>query len=491
MTKNILLAATAASVMAFAGAASAHTLTFRGATAGAIDSTEVGANGYRLAQEAIASASGTFALAADLTGTATFPSGNNRIIIDLNGGTFSSALTSANVSATNCTTVLSSGGAVNDSTATFLISSSGAGCETVDIINLPVKANAGSNVWVRTTLQTEAGSAIDPDTAQTQPAGNPFGTLAGNQEAIQLIDRVNAFRAVIDGAIGGGALTDTFATLTTTPVYTTFFVGTGGHTAPETSTVGQLGTMQIIVDTSAYRDMNLNAVAAADVQDADVVVTGNFTAFNAALSNVQLGGANATTITAGQSTLDNRQAALTSGAAQTFRVTADGDAIPSSDYSATITYALNSTFYVQDAPVTGALERIGRDGTNVVLPWMNSNAIQAVSGSTNIVRVGNTGAVTGPVFAQVLNSTSAAAGYTPATGPVQLFANVPANGERLITTAILTAAVGDFGRGDVQISIEAPSNTITVRRFATLANGDVTELTPGTVASDQNQVNVP
>ena len=55
----------------------------------------------------------------------------------------------------------------------------------------------------------------------------------------------------------------------------------------------------------------------------------------------------------------------------------------------------------------------------------------------------------------------------------------------------LTTALGEFGRGDVQISVEAPSNTITARRYATLANGSVTQLNSGTVAADQNQVNVP
>lgn len=508
MTKNILLAATAASVMAFAGAASAHTLTFR-ATAAATDidsgTSGVGATGYRLAEEAVSTASGTFALTADLAGTSTFPSGNNLIVIELNGGTFSAGLTSSNVVAAGCTTVLSSGGSAGSNTATFLISSAGVGCGSVDL-DLPVTPGAGRDVWVRTTLRTEGGTSIDPDTAQTTPAGYPAGwplppdALQQNQEALQIVDRVNAFNLVIDGVIGstgpgGGALNDTFATLTTTPVYTTFFVGANGHNGiSETSTTGQLGTIRIDVDTTARRDLVNTPVAAGDVTDADVVVTGSFSAFNGAPGLVTLGAAAATINTAATTaTINNQQAALTAGP-QAFRVTADGGVIPSSDYQAAVTYTLNATFYNQETAPPVALERIQRDGTNVVLPWMNSTSVQTATGSTNVVRLGNiSSGTTGPVFAQVLNSVNAATGYTPANGgaPVELFPNIAANGERVITTAILTAALGNWGRGDVQISVEAPSNTITARRFATLANGDVTELTSGTVAADQNNVNVP
>ena len=60
----------------------------------------------------------------------------------------------------------------------------------------------------------------------------------------------------------------------------------------------------------------------------------------------------------------------------------------------------------------------------------------------------------------------------------------------MISTAALTTALGEFGRGDVQISIEAPASAITARRYATLANGSVTEVPNGTVASDQTPADV-
>ena len=488
MTKNILLAATAVSVMAFAGTASAHTLTFRTIAAAPgtpINSTDTGGVSlpYKLALESSLTTPtfNTFALVSTLSAGSQFPSGNNFVQIDLVGGTFDSALGSSAVVAAGCTSVLSSGGAAGSTTAKFLVSSSGGGGCTAANLDLPIKPNAGSEVSVTTTLSTEAGAPIDPPSAAT----------------LKVLSRVDAFKVVFDSAIGGGALGDTFATLAVNPVYTTFSTAPGAHTAGvENATVGQLGTIQIVVDTTAFKDLAKNKVVVGDVTEAGVTVDGNYNAFNAAAGLVTLGSALTVNTAATQATLASATAVATSltTAAVPFIVTreAAATAIPSSTYKASVSYQLNAASYVQEGPAVGDLESIGRDGTNVVFPWMNSSSVQAVNGTSNIIRLGNiSGSASGPVYAQVLNSVNAGAGYTAATAPVQLFPNIAANGERVINTATLTTALGEFGRGDVQISVEAPSGTVTARRYATLANGSVTELNSGTVASDQNQVNVP
>ncbi len=495
MTKNVLLAATAVSVMAFAGAASAHTLTFRATPTVATHISQVETTGaalpYKLAVESSLTTPefNTFALVSALSAGSQFPSGNNIVQIDLVGGTFNSALASTAVVAPGCTSVLSSGGAAGGTTAKFLVSSSGAGCTAANL-DLPIKPNAGSEVTVTTTLSTEAGAPIDPPSAAT----------------LKVVSRVNAFKVVFDSAIGSGALGDTFATLTANPVYTTFKVGADAHGAGETSTVGQLGTIRLEVDTTAFKNLAKAVVAVGDVTEAGVTVEGNFNAFNGAGGSAVLD--TAMTINSAATSASHASSAAVAGAlvmpasavvlpgvyGEPFIVTRESAAvaIPSSTYKATVTYKLDAASYNQEGPAVGDLEAIGRDGTNVVFPWMNSSAIQGATGTSNIIRLGNiAGAATGPVYAQVLNSVNAGAGYTAATAPVQLFPSIAANGERVINTATLTTALGEFGRGDVQISVEAPSNTVTARRYATLANGSVTELNSGTVASDQNQVNVP
>lgn len=498
MTKKLLLAAAALSAMAFAGAASAHTLTYRTAPSVNINgSAPGGPNGgtggatspYKLAVESTVTTptSAIFELAATLSAGSTFPSGNNFIQIDLNNGSFASGLTSATVAAPGCTVVLSSGGASGSTTARFLVSSAGAGCNIANL-DLPVTPGATGSTVVTTTLTTEAGSPIDPDGTNT--------TTAPNQEQLAIVTRPGAFTAFIDGVIGQGALADTYATLTVTPVYTTFKVGAPGHVGGgETATVGQLGTIGIAVDETAYRDLSKNLVSVADVQSANIVTVGNFSAFNGTGGSATLGGvagtfnAAATQVThaalAASPLLGSLvESGTTVTAPDAFVVTRETAvvAIPTSDYRTTITYQLNPTYYIESETQQGDLERIGRDGTNVVFPWLNDNAVSGQSGTTNRIRLGNTGsAPTGPVYAEVLNSS---AGVTT-TSPVQIAPNIPANGELRINTATLTSALGAFGRGDVRISVEAPPTNITARRYLQTANGGITELSNGTVASEQ------
>lgn len=485
MTKNFLLAASALSVLAFAGAASAHELTYRdngGGVVGAIDATDTGgtAEPYSLAQEAstISPASAVFLLADTLSGGSSLPSGNVLLNITVAGGTFQGAVTGGNITADpvacpTFTATISSGGATGSNTVTYIISNSSAGCSAFNL-NLPIRPNTASPVSVTTVLETEAGTPID-----------------GRVSTLQIVDRPSAFDVVIDSAInsplaGGGALGDTFATLTVLPVYTTFFVGPNGHTtAPETATVGQLGTIQLTVDTTAYRDLALNSVAATDVVETTTTVVGNWTAFDGAGGDVELGGASATSIVGTTATFEDTASpvALTSGPLA-FVVTREtaATAIPTSNYEATVDYTLDAAFYNQEGPVVGALERIGRDGTNVVFPWLNDSTVSGQSGTTNRIRLGNvSGVAAGPVYAEVLNSSAG----LPSAAPVQIAPGIPAGGEVRISTADLTAALGNFGRGDVRISVEAPATAITARRYLQTANGGITELSSGTVASDQ------
>ncbi|WP_292071754.1 hypothetical protein [Brevundimonas sp. UBA7534] len=247
MTKNILLAASALSVLAFAGAASAHDLTFRtgpGGVPGVINTGDLvaatppatGFLPYPLAEEATFDAgdSAVFQLADTLSGGSSLPSGNVLLTVALTGGTFDAGVTGGNITADTggaCptfTATISSGGQAGSSAVTYIISNSSAGCSSFNL-DLPILPSGPNDVSVTTTLRTEAGTPID-----------------GLTDTLQVIDRVNAFNVVFDAVIGAGALGDTYATLTQTPVYTEFATVAGGipgtHAGGvETATVGQLG----------------------------------------------------------------------------------------------------------------------------------------------------------------------------------------------------------------------------------------------------------
>lgn len=497
MTKNVLLAAAAVSVMAFAGAASAHDLTFRatGTAAAHIvlaDATAPGVT-YPLATEAKTPsvASNTFALGDRLT-SGNLPSGNVLLTITLENAVFGTGIGAANVMADTslggCTTFTaapSTGGGAGTNTATFVISNSAADCAGY-YLDLPISVVASGEVVVTTNLRTDG-------------AETPIDQSTGLGRKV-IISRPNAFEMVVNGAIGSnGALGDTRATLDVSPAYTTFKETGVYHTGAtfgvgsvaEDDTNAQLGTAALLVDlTAKYGLFRTDNVLLAHVTDADLIANGNFSAINAKLGGV------ASDSEPGVANFLNRQAALaTSKAAPAplaFSVVHAAGAIPASTYSLDTTYVLNATLYNPETTLPAALETIERDGTNVVFPWMNSSSVQTATGTSNIIRLGNVSSTpAGAVYVQVLNAVNSAPGYVAATAPVEVFPSIAANGERVINTATLTSKLGEFGRGDVQVSVEARPETITARRYATLANGSVTEFQSGTVASDQNQVNVP
>ena len=498
MTKNVLLAATAVSVMAFAGAASAHDLTFRAAGTAAAhivlaDATAPGVT-YPLAAEAKTPsvAPNTFALGDRLT-SGNLPSGNVLLTITLENAVFGTGIGAANVladtSGGGCTTFTaapSTGGGAGTNTATFVISNSAADCAGY-YLDLPISVVAAGEVAVTTNLRT--------DGAQT-----PIDQATGPARKV-IISRPNAFEMVVNGVTGTtGALGDTRATLDVSPAYTTFKLNGAYHTGAtfgvgsvaEDAANAQLGTAALLVDlTAKYGLIRTDNVLLAHVTDADLVANGNFSAINA-----KLGGAASDSETGSVANFLNRQAALATPKAApaplAFSVVHATGAIPASTYSLDTTYVLDNTLYNQEATPNAALESIERDGTNVVFPWMNSSSVQTATGTSNIIRLGNVSSTqAGAVYVQVMNAVNSAPGYVAATAPVQIFPSIAANGERVINTATLTTALGEFGRGDVQVSVEARPETITARRYATLANGSVTEFQSGTVASDQNQVNVP
>ena len=499
MTKNILLAATAVSVMAFAGAASAHTITFRPAGAEsaathihAPDATGTGTT-YPLAQEAkTPSNTNVFALANTLA-SGTLPSGNVLLTVELVGNAkFATAPTAAsvfkpfapfNVGPATCSTFTAAASvAPTATTATFIISNSSPDCNTF-WLNLDVQVLGAGDVSVRTTLVTDG----------------PQTPIDGGSATKVIISRPDAFAWTVDRSItlprtlGNGAYGDTVATLDVSPAYTTFKVGAGFHVAPdETASVGILGTAALMVDTTAqYGLLRTDDVLVAHVTDLDAVASGDFSVLNAVFGTVtdSAHGQTATFSNLEATSVVQDKALPVLTAANEFEVikTVSG-AIPTSEYKIAVEYDLDTAHYNQETAPERDLEKIDRDGTNIIFPWMNSTRIQDANGSSNLIRLGNIGATaTGAVFGQVLNTVPSleGTGYVRLTTPTELYSTIAARGERVVNTTLLTDKLGDFGRGDVQISIEARPENITARRYATLANGSVTEFESGTVANDQ------
>jgi hypothetical protein len=491
MTKTYLLTAASAVAVLFAGSAQAHTVSYRapgaGVPANAITSADVnlaaGPNAnpadqdavkygrslaglYLIAQEALGSSLGNGVLALQNTLSAgSLPSGNNLYRITLSNATFGTAITNADLIGPNCTSVISSGGGAADSAVTFLVSSSGGGtCAGFAEVNLPILPTAAGTVTVTTNYTTEAGLPID---------GGP-----ASLDAIYAIDAfqptVNATFSTADTGPGAGA--DTFAALTPA----------AGSNTPYTALSGDndLGRLAIYVDTRANRTLvpaGPNA-AVADVTNATVTVTGDFSAFDGAAGNagnptLTSAGAAPTLIAAlagNTATFANAQANITQPlaskpAGSVVEVTPDGDIIPVSDYSANIAFTL-AAGYAPQANGGGALESIEREGTNFIAPWFGGSGAQTQSQ----IRLSSTGQASGAVRVTVTNGVFNFNGSPtnfPTTTCAQTF-QVPADGDLVISSGTMQSCFGTFTRGDVLITVEGAAAGLTAKMRNTSAQGN-------------------
>jgi hypothetical protein len=394
----------------------------------------------------------------------TFPTGNVVLRVEVTGAEFTAALDGSEVTTVSGTSVISSGGSAGGSTVNFLLSdvstcTSGTPC----VVDLPLELTGG-NVTVSAGLQTDAGVPID-------------NTSLTTLETATLALVVPAFSAVIDPSI-----TTTQATLASLFTALTVDGILGDITvAPTQVDVDPTAGVNLVTVKSA---LDGTPVGVGDVDSIDVLVEGTMDAYDPASApagNFVIG-AGPTTVDAAA---DTAEASIGLGVLSTVTATPDGvTAIERSDYSASIVVSVTAgSDLTSGATFSGDLQPISREGTEVTFPWTQTATQGEASGATSVFRIGNLGASdTGAVFAEVRNASEA--GFTN-PGIVQLAPSIDGNGEFVINSAGLEAAVGNYGRGDVNFIVEANDTTLTGRQFV-VRNGVIQQVIGGTVFQDQN-----
>lgn len=450
MLKKFL--ATASVVGLVAGAANALEVRANTAGADAVGEPTV------LAAELPYSTTGVSASGSDLsfefypTG-GTFPTGNVLLRVEVSGATFSSALTGAEVTTpAPGTSVISTDGQADASVVTFLLSDVSACNNTGNcFVDLPLDLS-GSNVSVSVGLETDAGAPIDNSSLDNLTS-----------EALVVVAPAFDINIVADTVTSNAQLGTLFTTLTD----------------------NELGTVDVVANTVAIglnnRTVNTDLagtdVAAGDVTSIEVVVEGLVDAFASATIN-------------GPAAIDTDESTITdtlafAGGPYSVVVTPDGTtAIERSDYDATVTVTHGGAALVAGTTVlSGALESIGREGAEVTFPWTQSATQGEASGATSVFRIGNlSSTASGAVFVDVRNSSEA--GFTN-PGIVQIASGIDANGELVVNSAQIEAAVGNYGRGDVRFTIEAQAGALTGRQFV-VRNGNIQQVVGGTIQQDLN-----
>lgn len=384
--------------------------------------------------------------------TGTWPSGNVLFDVTISGAGFDGAMTGAAFDFSDCTngTItaplpnanVSTGGADNATTVTFVVSNLNT-CEPTEspTITVPFDLAMSGDFAITIGVRTEGGVPVD-----------------GGPRSFTALTLADAFRGVVLAAGG-----DHVADVNATPAYTDF----------DPSGLGQtLGNVQLFADTDIYVSLPASATAsAADFVTASVATTGNFAAFQGT-GDVDVDGFSATVVgnvatvgytVAGGGGNDLIGDIITAAstplvAGYDINVTADGTSpIQASTYSTSVSYTLAAGFSAQSAN-SAAIDTISRNGTSETLPWTASATQAAGTGSTTFVRISNpTSTGMGAVSARVASSTNAA---TVGNSGI-LAASLPAGSEQLFTSADLEAILGNFGRGDIEISVEGSGAYIT------------------------------
>ena len=464
---QLLTGAAAAALVA--GAASAYDVVLTDTTLGAFSSStiEVTTGPIDLAAELDFSGGvdATFHVYVEQTLPGVFTTDDVLVTVTLTGGEFDAAVGNANLEA-GCATSgsLSTGGGAGTTSVTFLVSGldncdgAAAGFNNALGFALPIDLDGTSDLTVEVAIVTD--SALTP--------------VDQSPESLTVVDIAPAYTLTVAPA-GNNPEAD----LDVTPIYTQF------NPASNTEAIG---AVELACDTT--RDIDLGGTAVdctADVAGLDVTIDGDFVAYTlAGPGDVSIGGVSASSIAANEQSADvdisGLVAASTGTGPETISLTVDTvDAINPSTYAATITLDLVAGF-VDPAPVSGAIDPVDREGTEVVFAWTPGTAVATANGSANVFRLGNMSDADARVFVEVLNNSDAAF-VNP--GIIQNPADLPARGELVFTSDTLTTLIGDdWGRGDVRFSVELAETDATARRFVRDQTGALTELGAGTVAED-------
>lgn len=384
-----------------------------------------------------------------LASTGLLPSGNIILEVTLTGAEFSAAVLGAAVGDTGCvidTSVISTGGAIGDSTVRFILSGADdCGIGQGAVVTLPIELTGGA-VGVTAGYETEGGSPVD----------------GGAQTAAGVISFASAFAP-------GGAADSTAQVLSIASEFKDFLAPNVG--------LATLGT--VTVDhTPRYLDLAGNQTVAANVTDVTVTVSGNFAGFGNGANDtlLEVDGDEVTIDSLSSASIDETGAQAQGYVNNDLDVDIDVGAVPgilsASGYSVVVTATYDDTAGFTATPESSAstaLEETTREGTTLIFPW---TASATLGGSNNLIRIGNLTdtAITG-VYARVANQS---AGGTATVGAlVDLGITIAAEGETVINSAQLEAALGNFGRADVEIVVEADEANLTTRRLVIRDNGGV------------------
>lgn len=460
--KKILMAAVAVSALT-AGAASAASIT------SALVSNQTAQSGvtstpYKIANETkfgtglLTTTTAGHNASTVTVGAGQLGVGTYSVTYTLSGpASYQTALLNSSLSSNagaNCTVapVLASGGAVAGTTVTYSVTLSG----TCSTSAAALAADKGPS-----TFTLDAPLKVTGLGSVTLTAGLAQGGVSidnGTSAAVTLISNVAGFTTSAAADTG-----TTYWALGTGVPYRTL----GGADAT-------IGTYTVNSVAGVYVTADAASLASGENLTADLSLAGDFT-------NITATAAAPLVSVTPFSTATLAAQPKTASQAITVAVTAPNTASQTAkSFSLTVTPKTTSLLYTVPAAFTTALQSISLEGTNYLAPWVGGN--QSSAGTS--IRLSNSGVATGSVTLQlgapVYNAGTTAGATTCTSSTLSKLSSIAANTELVISNADLTTCFGDFKRGDVTITVQAASASLTAKaRNVNAASGDVSEISLG------------
>lgn len=487
MTKKILLAAAAVGAMAFAGAASAGTLS--NSTIGTVSLNDSGTGAlktYTVASEVTdpvagtPNASGVVTLRNKLTNPATVNAGatvNYVVKFTLAGN--------AKFAGTPTLTVYDNAGTpavITAGVSTQNISPAGGGSvEYLVTFNPATSTTIGAFELGGVTLAVSAEGDINVSSVVEQAAGGSFVTI-DTMAATKIVQYKAALAApavVTQNVLAGLPDFKAFKQATTNPASLSNPLS-GSTTLSRTATAS--GFSIALNSGTFHRDLlgaaGSTIAAAGDIIDTAIVtVTGT----NLDKLSPKVGGVAATAgATATSASFGLATGTLSANfALEEAATAADRVVLQAGNYTGAYLPTYKSGF---TSPTTaaslGALLNVTLDGTNFMAPWFTLNN----ANNTAFLRLANNGSTpTGPVFVELKahNGTTA-----PTTARVKVADSIAPNGVFQITGPELAALFGGNAQnGDLQVTIQGDGNVISGKVRVRNATGALSEQSLGNLGN--------
>jgi len=469
MTKKLLLAAAAAGVMAFAGAASAGDIS--GTVAGQQFIGGANAASYVIASEtqipaAISTAAGGFVAANKLTTPIKVVAGTTQnyvVKFEITGGVIPAAATvtprALNVATPVAVTFASAGRTATSVTYVATVTAAGTDVDVThfEIAGVLEVASSAAPVTVKGSVDLLAGgSSFNVDTAPAVTAVSFKPLLAGlKTTAKTAVASLPDFKLFKNG-VGTATLTNSDRTAELASNFSASNTGTF-HSNLQGATVTAAGILSGgVAVVTAPQTLSANLAP-------DLIGTRSFVNGTAVFT---MDAGQAASFAANPGTVDLTVTQATAAA--------DRAALAAGTYNVSWTPTLIPGYVAAPATSTVAAGSVSLDGTNFTAPWFTLNN----ANNTAFLRLANNGSTaTGPVFVELKAHNGTAA---PTTARVKVADSIASNGVFQITGPELATLFGSNAQnGDLAVTIQGDGHVISGKVRVRNATGALSESSLG------------